>query len=100
MNKPKWQRARVIFDDDDPELVGRELWTRGQPEMRKPGVIPGTNKPNRCGGPSFITNIKYGRLTVIYQFDSLELLARGPEDFLFDDPPMLTWEEFLAGGQS
>jgi hypothetical protein len=96
--KPKWQRAKIIKTPTIrqfrvvPELIGRIIYVRTEPPQYH-WTIDGYSvecnlrliETADFAEPAYITS------------DIIERLARGPEDFC-DDPPLLTWEEFLAQG--
>ncbi len=94
MEKPKWQRARIVrMSLDSPhDLVGKLVWARGRPYLTTARARI-TNE--RFGPLQFIDvaiNDEDGHFMVI-PIEDLELL---PE--FHDDPPFISWEEFLACG--
>jgi hypothetical protein len=94
MEKPKWQRARIVkmslYSRDN--LVGKLVWARERPYLT-PARARITNE--RLGPRQFIDvaiNDGSNHFMVI-PIEDLELL---PE--FHDDPLFISWEDFLACG--
>lgn len=93
MNKPKWQRARVVRFDVDPRLIGRELWVRIAPPTLDHRVNRWTGMPDFS--PCYDVNLlgSNGEVGAASK-STIELLARDENDFA-DDVPLIPWEQWL-----
>jgi hypothetical protein len=87
---PKWQRARIIADPDDPEVVGFLIWTSTEHQPH--------DHLGRWGWcrQSLLTNVVWeDQNHFVWNKAYLELLARSEDDFA-EDVPLIPWEKFLA----
>ena len=92
-NRPKWQRARVVLDDEFPEFVGREFWVRiGKPVMTTAETPQGFITTFPCVTGNLLG---FRGVPVATPIQCIELLGRGPEDFA-DDVPLVKWGDWLA----
>lgn len=95
MDKPQWQKARIINDPavHPRDIVGKGIWVRAEPPSQHYGGPMADGKWHK-GGMAYQIAIKnrWGDWMYI-DHDIIELL---PE--FADDITPLTWEEFLAGG--
>jgi hypothetical protein len=98
--KPKWQRAKILECPNAPQIIGREIFCKiTEPLNEEADSYPGYGVVEAT--PSYIVALRPSSSRYSYVLlptKYAELLARSSEDFLFEDPPFLTWEEFLAQG--
>lgn len=85
--KPKWQRARILSDRENPETDGAEIWVM----VGTPQDIDGAwGRVERA----VLTNLMWRGIAMAWGSEWLELLARDENDFA-EDVPLVPWEQFL-----
>lgn len=101
LQSPKWQRARILRSLIAEEAVGREIFCKID-EIICEEADSYADHGYVNAQPSYIVPIRPSNPAydfVLIPSAQVELLARNSEDFLFDDPPFQTWQEFLAQGE-
>ena len=95
MDKPKWQRARVVKSAEDPWTIGRELWVEiVKPKTSYNGRDVHNHKLIGLCPNAVPTNLRLGEEMLVWNIACLELLARDESDFA-NEVPIVTWEQFV-----
>ena len=95
MNKPKWQRCRLIKSPTLRELEGRELWVIVGRPIKAAGFCADTGNYREVP-ESYLTNLIHPRdhTEGAIPRECVELLARDENDFA-DAVPFIPWEQWL-----
>lgn len=96
--QPKWQRARILKQTErghGVSLIGQDIWVKIERPYQSIGLFVDGSGAAVNDTTIHCQLTHEGRLCSI---DStfVELLARDESDFLYVDPPLIPWEEFLA----